>query len=279
MPSGCHGHNGLDQESTVHLFQTYVLPTLIYGMEVVLPRGKHLDTLEKFYKKYMKLLLSIPVTTADPAVYIISGTVPVEATIHKRALTLFGNISRLTSSSIEKRIAHRQLNIKGQKSNSWFVALRELCFKYDLPQPLDILNDPPGKEKWKRIVNKQVNGYWTARLSHQSTLYSSFKYLHTEDYSYGQRHPVIQTIGNAREIPRISTKLKLVTGTYILQSNRAAFNQNAIDPTCLLCKNGEETIKHFLLSCTALSSAREPIIHPYAEGLFDSQNTGKYWVH
>ena len=51
-----------------------------------------------------------------------------------------------------------------------------------------------------------------------------------------------------------------MTGTYILQSNRAAFNQNAIDPTCLLCKNGEETIKHFLLSCTALSSAREPII-------------------
>ena len=110
------------------------------------------------------------------------------------------------------------------------------------------------------MVNKQVNGYWTARLSHQSTLYSSLKYLHTEDYSYGQRHPVIQTIGNAREIPRISRKLKLVTGTYILQSNRAAFNQNAIDPTCLLCKNGEETIKHFLLSCTALSSAREPII-------------------
>ena len=82
MPSGNHGHNGLDQESTIHLFQTYVLPTLIYGMEVVLPRGKHLDTLEKFYKKYMKLLLSIPITTTDPAVYIISGTVPVEATIH-----------------------------------------------------------------------------------------------------------------------------------------------------------------------------------------------------
>ena len=70
-------------DSTIHLFQTYGLPTLIYGMEVVLPRGKHLDTLEKFYKKYMKLLLSIPVTTADPAVYIISGTISVKATIHK----------------------------------------------------------------------------------------------------------------------------------------------------------------------------------------------------
>ena len=99
MPSGCHGHNGLNQKSTIHLFQTYVLPTLIYGMEAVLPCGKHLDTLEKFYKKYMKLLLSIPVTTADPAVYIISGTVPVEAAMYKRALALFGNIRRLTSLS------------------------------------------------------------------------------------------------------------------------------------------------------------------------------------
>ena len=134
----------------------------------------------------MKLLLSIPVTTTYPAVYIISGTIPVEATIHRGALTLFGNISRLTSSSIEKRIAHRKLNVKGQKSNSWFVALRELCFKYDLPQPLDILNDPQGKEKLKRIVYKQVDDNWSSRLAHQSTLYSSLKTLHTEDYCYGQ---------------------------------------------------------------------------------------------
>ena len=38
------------------------------------------------------------------------------------------------------------------------------------------------------------------------------------------------------------------------------FNQNRIDPTCLLCKEGDETVDHFLLNCTALSSARQPII-------------------
>ena len=100
MPSGCHGNNGQDPETTIHLLQTYILPILVYGMEVVLPRGKHLDSLEKFYKKYLKLLLSIPVTTADPAVYILSGTVPIEATIHKRALIVFGNITRLAPESI-----------------------------------------------------------------------------------------------------------------------------------------------------------------------------------
>ena len=99
---------------------------------MVLPKGNHLvDIFEKFYKKYLKLLLSVPVTTADPAVNVLSGTVPIETTIHKRALTLFGNITRLTAESGEKRKSHMQLNNKGHKSNSWFMTIKELCFKYD----------------------------------------------------------------------------------------------------------------------------------------------------
>ena len=65
MPAGCHGNNGQDPETTIQLLQTYVLTVLIYGMEVVLPKGKQLDALEKFYKKYLKLQLSVPVTAAE----------------------------------------------------------------------------------------------------------------------------------------------------------------------------------------------------------------------
>ena len=50
VPSRWHGHNALDPETSIHLLQTYVLPTLIYGMMVFL-QGKHLDTPEKIYKK------------------------------------------------------------------------------------------------------------------------------------------------------------------------------------------------------------------------------------
>ena len=82
MPSGCHGNNGQHHKTTIHLLQTSVHPILVYGMEVVLPKGNYLDSLEKFYKKYLKLLLSVPVATAGPVVYILSGTFPIEATIH-----------------------------------------------------------------------------------------------------------------------------------------------------------------------------------------------------
>ena len=112
-----------------------------------------------------------------------------------------------------------------------------------------------------------------------------------DDYRYGKRHSVLRTIGNAREIPRITTKLKLVTGTYTLQCNRAAINQNQIDnneefrsfkqrakknihkkeePTCLLCKTEEETVEHSLLNCTALHSARQPMILDIIKGLYTS---------
>ena len=51
--------------------------------------------------------------------------------------------------------------------------------------------------------------------------------------------------------------LKIVTGTYILQSNSASFNQNEVDPTCLLCKTDFDP---FLLHCAILESIREPFL-------------------
>ena len=45
--------------------------------------------------RLLKQILSVPITVADPAIYILSGVLPVEALIHKRILSLFGNITRL----------------------------------------------------------------------------------------------------------------------------------------------------------------------------------------
>ena len=67
-------------------------------------------------------------------------------------------------------------------------------------------------------------------------------------------------MGNIREVPRIRTKLKLVTSTYILQINRASYNQNQVNPACLLCHQGDETVEHFLLEYPALASVRNPIM-------------------
>ena len=64
-----------------------------------------------------------------------------------------------------------------------------------------------------------------------------------------------------RDALRVNTKVKLVTGTYILQSNRSTFNQNELSPLCLLCREDDETIEHFLLHCPVLDSARRVLLN------------------
>ena len=71
MSSGLHGENGLDTETSLHIYQIYVLPVLLYGIEVVFPRPKFIEKLDNFNKHNFKHILSLPITTADPAVHIL----------------------------------------------------------------------------------------------------------------------------------------------------------------------------------------------------------------
>jgi bifunctional N-acetylglucosamine-1-phosphate-uridyltransferase/glucosamine-1-phosphate-acetyltransferase GlmU-like protein len=49
-------------------------------------------------------MLSLYINVADPAVFILAGTLPIEAEMHIKAITLYGNITRAKKSSIEPRI-------------------------------------------------------------------------------------------------------------------------------------------------------------------------------
>ena len=83
MSTGLHSENGLDPETSLHLYQIYVLPVLLYGMEVVFPRPKVMEVFDKFNKHNINHLLSLPVTAAHPAIYLLSGTLPIEAMTHQ----------------------------------------------------------------------------------------------------------------------------------------------------------------------------------------------------
>ena len=76
MASGLHGENGLDPETSIHLLQIYVLPVMVYGLDVVLPKLALVDKLNRTYKKILKQILSLPITVADPPVYKLSGALP-----------------------------------------------------------------------------------------------------------------------------------------------------------------------------------------------------------
>ena len=131
---GFHGNNGLDPETLILLFNTYITPVLMYGMELIIPKTTALEQLERYQKKLLKQLLSLPPNAPDPAVYLLSGTLPVEAQLHIRALSFFNNICNQADNSIEKNFTRRQLISKSNESSSWFIEIKYIpvLWKYNL---------------------------------------------------------------------------------------------------------------------------------------------------
>ena len=263
MGTGLHSENGLDPETAISLLQTYVYPVLYYGLEILIPTGKSLNVLEIQQKKLLKQILSLSTTMADPAVYMLSGTLRAEAMIHKRILSLYGNITRLPEKSVKYQLANRQLEVKTFKSHSWFSAVKKILIQYNLPSPESLLDNPLKKLAWKKLFNYAINEYWTCQIVSQWRIYSSLKYL-SKTYVVGKCHPAVKPYMHSnRGIPRISGKNKVLTGTYVLQTNRVKFNQNEVNPICLLCHEEDEILQRFLTDCKSLEDIRQPIISDF----------------
>jgi hypothetical protein len=144
-------------------------------------------------------------------------------------------------------------------------------FKYGLPSPHLILQLKPSKGRWKNLVTNTVLNHWERSLK-TSALEKSSMLLLTADVnglSLRKEHPVWQwTESNMRDTERARIKSRMITGTYILQANRARFNNYDVDPTCPLCGDGSEDIHHMIASCTAMKSIRTRYL-PSLVSVFD----------
>ena len=69
LPAGFHGKNGLDIQSLIQILNIYVMPVLLYGLELLTPTGKNLEIMDIFHKKCLKQLLSLPMNVATPVIY------------------------------------------------------------------------------------------------------------------------------------------------------------------------------------------------------------------
>ena len=94
------------------------------------------------HNKTLKNLLRLPITTPDSVVHFLAGSPGLTAILHMRQLGLFGMISRIPT-NILHHIASTKLAIEPDNSTSWFVQIRKLCIKYNLPSSLVLLSNPP----------------------------------------------------------------------------------------------------------------------------------------
>ena len=159
--------------------------------------------------------------------------------------------------STEKELIRKQLCLKGFHSNSWISLVMTTLAHYSLPSLHDILNLVPSKSLWKKTIYQHINSYWETSINRQLSLYQSLIFLRSSKYTIGKCHHCLESVNSTmRDVQRLTVKLRLVTGTYHLQTNRSAFNQHEIDTTCLLCKDSTDDREHFIAECTGLASVR-----------------------
>ena len=82
MGAGFHGNNGSSPMVIRQLYLLYVVPRCIYGLETLIFKKSHLEALERYHRKTLKQLLSLPDRTANEAVYLLAGIPPITALLH-----------------------------------------------------------------------------------------------------------------------------------------------------------------------------------------------------
>ena len=110
-------------------------------------------------------------------------------------------------------------------------------------------------EGWKVLIKKQIDSYVEKEWASDAKV--SLQWLNMQSMRVGQVHQVWKFIPHdVRTIKRAYPKLRLLTGTYILQENRARFGGCSIRECCLLCGEGAETRVHFIAGCSRLEAVR-----------------------
>ena len=255
--TGLHGTNGLDPVTSYKIYKTYVLPRLIYGLEVLSLNKADVSQLEKFHRKTLRCIQSLPQRTAVSAIYLLLGALPIEGELHRKQLSFLHNLLECNNQKV-KAIVIRQISTNFDNKNSFFYKIRSVLSTYGLPNLHELIENVPTKLAWKKDINLKINRYWTQLLISDTESKSTLKLLNTSNMEIGRCHLVWDFKNKTKiEVRKAIIKARILCGTFTLQVDNFKFNRFNTSPTCLLCHSADETIEHFITRCPRLYSIRE----------------------
>ena len=210
MGVGFHGLNGLSPKVSRHIYMTFVIPILLYGLEAI-----------TMSKKTLKQIQSLPERTADAAVYQLIGIPPIEALIDIRISTFAASLA--LDSAITREVMLEQLALKDDSSSSWFTFAQKRLRKYHLPDWSTLVIDMWSKLDWNRLSKITILNHCAFELSVCAATKSTLNLMNYEFVStkpFKKPHPIWRHVHpNTRDVGRATIKARLLSGTYILQTN------------------------------------------------------------
>ena len=252
MGSGLHGTNGLPVKVSLHLYNIYVIPRLLYGIESITLTEKAIRDLEIFQRRALQSILGLPERTACAGLYTLSGAIPIRYQIHIRMLTF---LLALLKDGITRSVILRQYTMKHDTSASWVIQAKKILREYKLPTIADLYTNTPAKLPWKKTVKQAIYKQATEEINKEAQERSTLKFLNPS-MSTNALHDCVDHVENPRQVTRANIKSRLLVGVYPLATTRLRIKQTT-DTTCELCDTmDEEDETHFLTSCERMADIR-----------------------
>ena len=255
MGAGAYGNSGLNPQVSIHMWKTFALPRMLYGLEISRLRNSDTMQLEALQRSILRRLQCLPSNTANVAVNCLLGARPIEQEIDLKKLSFL--VSILYNDNSIEALAKRQMAVRDSRSNSWFIHCNQILHKYKLPNIYKLKHSTKSKGALKEKIKHKVDNCFHQSWVEEGNSKFTLAYLNLHDCFVGKVHSCWKSVShNTRDVRRAiikHVKVKILTGTYILQYNKAKFNQYDVS----LCEASEEDRIHFLLGCSRLNSVRQ----------------------
>ena len=250
MNTGLHGTNGLNPETSYVIYKCYVLPRMLYGLEVIHLTKTQLSQLERYHLRTLRQIQGLPQRTANSAVYMLLGALPIEAEIHKKQLGLLHTVVNSDNKCL-RDVVQRQLACSFNNEYSFFHMVALVLEQYSLQSLSNIMVSDIGKEQWKSLCKNAVASYWTRLYRDDIKNKKTLKYLSVRGLRVGHSHLVWQDLETVSAVRKGVIKARFLTGVYLLQLNRHIFSNKTTDPNCRLCQLEVEDTRHLVTGCPA----------------------------
>ena len=262
LARGRHGN----PSASLKVHELYGTPKLFSGLATLALSKAEVKAIDSYYQKTIMNLQRLHDKTPRCFVFLLAGCLPGEAILHIKQLTLIMMICHLPDDPLNTHARHVLLYSKSS-ANSWFQGIHSLCLLYGLSHPLQLLDSPPTKAIFKRLVKERITSHWEILLKDEAAQLSSLDYFAHWNSSLSTPSLIWSTATTSSfECRKASILARMVSGRFRTEymarhwsSNRQGF---CMAETCLQTVG---SLQHLLLDCPALCQPRQRMWNMFYE--------------
>ena len=279
LSSGMARRHRANPLASLRAEKIYGIPVLFSGVATLILSKAEINVLDHQVKKTIQNFLKLHQKTPDPVVFFLAGMLPGSAILHLKQLTIFGMVCRLPDNILHK-IAKEQLIVSGDRDSSWFSQVKHLCFTYNLPHPLILLDNPPPKQQFKELVKTSIIDYWQTELRSKANPIElpSLQYFKPQYMSLSRPHPLWSTCKTSYDVNKSIIQSRMLSGRYRVGSLLRHFSPSC-SGICELCSAETEDLAHLLLPRCVHLQERRTVLVEYWRSSEKTSSQMSSWQH